>query len=98
MTGKDFARGMRGKYRSMASSVRALKGMGFDSLAALMDSKFEAVEPAFARRGDIVMDGSDSLGVCIGGDALFVGEEDGAEGLVRLPLKSWARAWRVPFE
>lgn len=98
MTGKDLARGLRGKYRSVAGSVRTLKGLGFDSLAALVDSKLEAVPVSFAQRGDIVMDASDSLGVCVGREALFVGEEDGDAGLVRLPMASWVRAWRVPFE
>jgi hypothetical protein len=97
MTGTDPARGLRGKYRSQASSVRALKEHGFDSLAALAGSALDEIPPAFAHRGDIVMDGSDSLGICVGSEALFVGDEDGAPGLVRLPLASWARAWRVPY-
>lgn len=98
MTGADPARGFRGKYRSQASSIRAIRAAGFDSLAAVMDSKFQDIPTAFAQRGDLVMDGADSLGVCIGRDALFVGEEAGDAGLVRLPMASWSRAWRVPFE
>lgn len=92
MTGEDPAAEYRGKYKSLAGSVRALKRK---SLAEVMDAKFEQVPPAFAMRGDVVMkDGS--LGICIGREALFVGEEGGAAGLVR--LSGWESAWRVPFE
>lgn len=98
MTGEDPARGFRGKYRSAATSLRAIKRAGFENLAAVMDAKFEQIPPAYAQRGDLIMDGSDSLGVCFGRDGVFVGEEDGEAGLVQLPLSSWTRAWRVPFQ
>jgi len=92
MTGEDPAAEFRGKYKSHAGSVRALKRK---SLAEVMDAKFTQVPPAFAMRGDVVMkDGS--LGICVGREGLFVGEEDGAPGLVR--LSGWESAWRVPFE
>lgn len=98
MTGKDPARGFRGKYRSQASAVRAITQAGFESLSALMDAKFNNVPVAFAQRGDIVMDQDGSLGIVFGRDAIFVGQSDDTPGLVRQPLASWARAWRVPFE
>lgn len=50
--------------------------------------------PAFAMRGDVVM-AQGSLGICIGGSALFVGEEEGAPGLVRVVRGEWTRAWAV---
>lgn len=97
MTGNDPAAPFRGKYRSQAGSIREIRRAGYDSLIALMDAQFEAIPPAFARRGDLVADTAGSLGVCVGRDALFVGEEEGAAGLVRLPLTGWAHAWRIPF-
>jgi len=97
MTGKDPARGFRSKYRSQASAVRAIRAAGFEDLAAVVSSKFEAIAPAFARRGDLVMDRDGSLGVCVGREALFVGEEGGLAGLVRQPISAWAKAWRVAF-
>lgn len=35
------------------------------------------------------------VGVCIGADALFVGEQDDVAGLVRFPRADWARCWGV---
>ena len=50
---------------------------------------------SFAQRGDNVTDEDGVPGVCIGGEALFVGMEDGREGLVRKPRAAWTGAWRV---
>ncbi|MFS0771031.1 DUF6950 family protein [Sphingomonas sp. 1P08PE] len=94
MTGEDPAAAYRGKYRSVAGSVRALKTYGAGTLAATIDAGFEEREVGFARRGDLVMvDGM--VGVCIGPDALFIGEEDGAPGLIRFGRERWAKAWSV---
>lgn len=95
MTGKDYARGHRGKYRSVASSVRYLRSLGFDSQEAMLDSLFDEKPPAFAQRGDIVLDLEGIPGVCIGGDALFVGAEGSREGLVRQPRSAWRKAYAV---
>lgn len=88
-TGRDIAEGHRGAYRSRTGAARYLRALGFASAAALLDSQLEPVEPAFARRGDIVLAGGDP-GVCIGGDALFFLEQ----GTIALPRSDWTRAWR----
>lgn len=98
ITGVDPAAAFRGRYSTAGGATRALKRYGAGSIEATIDTKFEAVGRAFARRGDLVlMDGM--VGVCIGGDAVFVGEEQrdgtGVAGLVRFPRARWSKAWRV---
>lgn len=96
MTGIDPAAEIRGRYKSQAGAGRAISRAGHADLGAWVSSKFQEVEPVFAHRGDIVMvDGS--LGICAGQIAWFVGEEDGAPGLLSRPMQEWERAWRVPF-
>jgi hypothetical protein len=95
MTDADPAAAFRGRYRSHAGSVRALRRFGAGTLEATMDAVLTPLAaPAFALRGDVVM-AEGSLGICIGGTALFVGEEDGAPGLVRIGRAEWTRAWAV---
>lgn len=96
LTGDDPAAAVRGRYRTKTGAARKLRAQGCRTVAALMDARFEAIQPAFAMRGDVVM-AQGSLGLCLGALALFIGEEDGAPGLVSLPLAAWERAWRVPF-
>lgn len=55
VTGHDFGRGHRGKYRSQASAYRHLNGLGFASPDLLLDSLFPAKGVAFAQRGDLVL-------------------------------------------
>jgi hypothetical protein len=96
MTGTDPASDIRGQYKSQASAARAIKRKGFTDLGEWVGSLFSEIGPAFAHRGDIVMsDGN--LGICTGGIAWFVGEENGEPGLVSRPMQEWERAWRVPF-
>jgi len=100
MTGTDFAAEYRGKYRSAAGSIRALKLYGHGTLEATIDALFADRQIAFARRGDLVMF-SGSLGVCIGEAALFVTETQAgdhhvvAQGLERVPRDLWDKAWCV---
>lgn len=96
MTGEDPAARYRGRYRSAAGSLRALRRFGAGSLEAELDTLFARKAPALAMRGDLALvDGS--VGVVVGGHALFVGEEGAAEGLVRHPRAAWSAAWGVPF-
>lgn len=98
VTGKDFARGHRGKYKSVAGGYRHLQGMGFKSPEALLDSLFEEKAVGFAGRGDLALcktPTGNNPGVVIGDDALVVGEDDTNEGLVRVPRKDWLKAWAV---
>lgn len=93
-TGDDFAAPFRGQYRSAAGSVRALKTWGAGDLASTIGTVLPEIPTGFAKRGDIVMFAA-SAGVCVGADGLFIGEEDGAPGLVRIPRADWDRAWSV---
>lgn len=91
-TGVDPAAEFRGRYRSFAGAQQVLRPHG--TVADIIDHKFRRIAPAFAQRGDLVM-AQDSVGVVIGADALFPGEEGDREGLVRLPRATWTRAWKV---
>ncbi len=97
MTGEDFGAPFRGRYRSAAGSLRALKLYGAGDLVATFTAALGAPVPgASAGRGDLVMhDGS--IGVAMAGFAWFVGEEFGDDGLIAVPRGAgWAAAWKVP--
>lgn len=94
LTGEDPASEFRGRYRSMAGASRALRTHGAGTLERTLDAKFEERAAAFARRGDLVMV-DQAVGVCIGADALFVGEEDAPAGLVRRVRADWSKCWAV---
>jgi hypothetical protein len=93
-TGDDFGAPFRGRYRSVAGSLRALKKWGAGDLVSTITAYLPQIETGFAKRGDLVMFGG-SAGVCIGADGLFVGEENGEPGLVRIARGDWDRAWSV---
>lgn len=94
MTGEDPARAFRDKYNSMKTSLSALRKYGRGTLVDTIDDLFPEKPVAFASRGDLVFyDGS--VGVCIGPVALFIGEEVGKPGLVRVPRRDWLKAWAV---
>ena len=94
MTDFDPAAAFRGKYRSQAGSVRALRLYGACTLPETIATMFEDRPVAFARRGDLALhDGA--VGVCVGAEAVFVGQEGDRPGLVRVPRAEWTRAWSV---
>ena len=96
VTGRDWGRGHRGKYDSPLGAKRYLKGLGFDSPEAMLDSLLPEKPVGFAQRGDIVL--SDGIpGVCVGDEAAFVGldAEEGREGLIMRPRALWSKAWAV---
>jgi hypothetical protein len=99
LTGRDLAKGHRGKYRGRVSARRYLEKLGHRSVEAMLDALLPEREVAFARRGDLVMDADGVPGVCLGGSAAFVGalNEDGrvTEGLVTQPRAAWVKAWAV---
>ncbi len=91
LTGTDFGAPFRGRYRSAAGSVRALRLYGAGDLPATLTAALGApVHPAFAGRGDIVMLGGNA-GVCTGGQSLFVGDA----GLEARATADCQMAWRV---
>ncbi len=89
-TGEDHGAPFRGRYSTALGAARALKKYGEGTLEATFDGRLSSVAPALARRGDLVLaDGS--IGVCVGGEAVFAGEA----GLTRIARPGWTRAWRV---
>jgi hypothetical protein len=89
-TGRDFAEGHRGRYRSRAGAARYLRSLGFSSIESLLDSLLEQVPTAFAQRGDIVLiDGTP--GVCLGAEAMIIHEG----GPIMAPRDAWSKAWSV---
>ena len=95
VTGKDHARGHRGKYSSFATAYGYLQKLGFDSPAAMLDSLFDEKPAGFAHRGDLVLADDGIPAVCMGAFALSVGQEGNTEGLVRVPRAQWVKAWSV---
>jgi hypothetical protein len=94
MTGTDPAASFRGRYSTAVGSARALRRYGAGTLEATIDAGFVEKPLAFAGRGDLVMiDGA--VGVCLGADALFIGEADGLPGLVRFARATWTKTWSV---
>ncbi len=90
MTGLDPMSEFRDSYRSLASSVRALREIGHGDLEATIDAKFPIVSISNAQRGDLAFfDGS--LGVIMDGWAWFVSDN----GLDRVPRSFWIKAWSV---
>lgn len=90
ITGIDPMSEFRGKYKSLATSVRALKEIGAGDLESTMDSKFPEIPVSSAKRGDIAFfDGS--LGVVMGLFAWFISED----GLERIPRDMWDKCWSV---
>lgn len=84
MTGWEATEPYRGKYADVAKN-----------LETTFDANFAEKPAALAIRGDLAFsDGS--VGVVIGADALFVGEnEHGEPDLVRVPRRDWVKAWGV---
>jgi cell wall-associated NlpC family hydrolase len=101
MTDQDPAASYRGTYNSQAGAMRAVAGAKCPSLEAfvaqLADSHgYHEVPPKMAQRGDLVaFDTAQGTAFGIvhlnGRDAVAVGES----GLLRLPVLSARRAWRI---
>lgn len=88
VTGEDKMSEFRGRYRTLAGSLRALRDIGAGDLEGTMDTKFPTIPVGKAGRGDIVFfDGS--IGVVAGDFAWFVSDD----GLERVPREYWEKAW-----
>ncbi len=98
-TGEDPAAAYRGKYRTAAGALKALRRQGHGDLAeavtAALGPPLETT--ALMGRGDIgQVQSIDSafegaLGVCAGADIAVLSED----GVVLLPRKAALKAWRV---
>lgn len=95
ITGKDHARGHRGKYKNETGALRRLKSLGHDRPEELLDKLFKEKPVGFAQRGDIVLASDGIPAVCMGAFAVSVGQEGYQEGLVRVPRSDWVKAWKI---
>lgn len=90
ITGTDPVPEYRGKYDSLKTSVKVLKEIGGGRLDKVMDDKFPTIPIGKAQRGDLVWF-VDSVGVVAGRFAWFVSDD----GLERVPMDMWDKAWGV---
>jgi hypothetical protein len=90
-TEADFYAPFRGRYKTAAASIKALRTIGAGDLAATITAALgEPMHPAFAGRGDVVMlDGN--AGICMGAASWFVGDA----GLERRATADCQTAWKV---
>lgn len=95
VTGKDYARGHRGKYKSPLGAAKHLKGLGYTSPEAMLDALLDEKIPAFAQRGDIVLAKDGIPAVCMGAFAISIGGDENVEGLIKIPRSHWVKAWGV---
>lgn len=80
ITGDNPTKPFRGRYREVA-----------DNLETIIAGLFPETTPGLAQRGDLAWhDGS--VGVVIGGEALFVSDDN---CFARVPRHEWERAWSV---
>ena len=90
MTNEDPMSEFRGQYKSLASSVRALKDIGNGDLESTIDSKFLSIPIGLAQRGDLAYF-DNSIGIVMDSWAWFVSDD----GLERVPRSMWDKAWSV---
>jgi hypothetical protein len=95
MTGKDFARGYRGRYRTLKGGLKTLQKAGFADHIALAASLLEDIPVSFAGPGDLAViatpDGP-ALGV-VQGEGIYLLTMDDRMGL--RPMAEAIRAFRV---
>ena len=96
MTGEDPGLSFRGRYKTARGAAGAImrygKVRGIEELA--LRTLGAPIEPAFARRGDVVLVDTDlgpALGVVTAAGAAF----PGPDGLTFLPITEALKAWRV---
>ena len=94
MTGKDPARGIRGKYRTEKQAFETLEILGCKTVhQALIRCLGKSKTAGQAKRGDVVIttiDGAQFAGVCIGQMSVF-----GQDPLIQLPTLTAKRAWSI---
>lgn len=89
VTGDDPASVFRGTYDSEYGAARTLSEAGYQSPSDVVDVSLSAIAIGFAKRGDIVENSDGSLGVVVGKDAVFVGDN----GFERMPVRDCVKAW-----
>lgn len=96
LTGKDLARGYRGKYTSPRGALRLLRDAGAETLGDFAAMKLPEIHPAFANVGDLGVIAADGpIGeafAMIDASGLIVMTEDGHG---RRPRADLLRAFKV---
>lgn len=95
ITGRRLGIAWRGKYKTVAAGLKALRKGGYADHVALAADMFDAVHPAFACPGDIAVlpevDGVKVLGIVQGAN-IYV---QSANGIGAVPLTDAIAAFRV---
>lgn len=96
MTGEDYAKGLRGKYKTIEEGINLLQSKGFEDHLAYAESLFEAwPSPLQAQRGDgaiiVEPDGTRALGI-VQGHMIYVMT---LEGLAIVPLTRATKALKI---
>ncbi len=95
ITGRNLGIAWRGKYKTVAAGLKALRKGGFADHVALAAEMFEAIHPAFACPGDIAVlpevDGVKVMGIVQGAN-IYV---QSANGIGAVPLTDAIAAFRV---
>jgi hypothetical protein len=89
--GTDYARGWRGKYRSLKKGQELLQEAGHADHVAFAAAHFEEIPPAFAQTGDLAVIQGRALGI-VSAERVFVLRPD---GLGHVSLSKAERAFRV---
>jgi len=97
MTGVDYMKSLKGKYRCRRSSKEAFKKIeGAETLRAFADECFgNRIDLSNARRGDVVLldiDSIESFGIVVGSHAVFL---ELKKGIQTVSVNSCSYAWRV---
>ena len=95
LTGFDPIADVRG-YRNEREALRRLKVAGFDTVEALVDSRFAPIAPGMAGRGDLGL--TDGAHDRLMSPAVITGSEAHAmtrDGLVAFSRSLIVRAWAV---
>ena len=84
-----------GEWSSKAGALRAVRAYGVERLADAVTCELgEPIDVWLARKGDVIcMDAAplDPLGICLGSESVFLGEQ----GLTRRKTRHCFKAWRL---
>lgn len=99
--GRPVKAGKAGTYHSALGAAKALKRLGHDNLASLMDAHFERIAWAAALPGDIILmpavddqEGIGALAIALGNGRALLYHQDAA-GAVPAQVVEAVTAWRV---
>lgn len=84
-----------GQWASKPDALRAVRSYGVDRLSDAVSCELgEPIDVWLARKGDVIcLDDAplDPLGICLGSESVFLGEQ----GLTRRKTRQCFKAWRV---